>query len=294
MRLTWFWRNSKKRRQIKRMGSCDLTTFLDCHIRAFEHFGGAAKEILYDRMKNVYLGRLAGRDRFNSSLLSCGLHYGFTPLAAPARSAWVKGKVERPFNYVREGFWRGYAFNDLLTANKDLAAWLSVKRERIHGTTREQVSARFERERPHLQPLPGHAFDTSLRFSRPVYKDCTICVDGNRYVVEHGLVGHEVLARVKDMRLRIFDNDRLVVTYDMPAAGQGKLVQDSRFYAALRADTALTARKYARALSQTKGRAKQTMSPAASPLELEVARRSLTQYQAVAEQQAVGGERGRP
>ncbi|MFH1546971.1 MAG: IS21 family transposase, partial [bacterium] len=32
---------------------CDLPTFLDCHINAFEYFGGVPDEILYDRMKNV-------------------------------------------------------------------------------------------------------------------------------------------------------------------------------------------------------------------------------------------------
>lgn len=31
---------------------CDLPTFLDCHIRAFDHFGSVTEEILYDRMKN--------------------------------------------------------------------------------------------------------------------------------------------------------------------------------------------------------------------------------------------------
>jgi transposase len=85
-------------------------------------------------MKNVYLGQLAGRDRFNPALLSLGLHYGFKPLAAPPRAGWVKGKVERPFDYIREGFWRGYHFSDLLTANKDLGDWLGRKRERVHGT----------------------------------------------------------------------------------------------------------------------------------------------------------------
>jgi Transposase and inactivated derivatives len=30
---------------------CDLPTFLDCHIHAFDYFGGVPDEILYDRMK---------------------------------------------------------------------------------------------------------------------------------------------------------------------------------------------------------------------------------------------------
>ena len=41
---------------------CDLPTFLDCHIHAFDHFGGVTKEILYDRMKNVFIGKLAGKN----------------------------------------------------------------------------------------------------------------------------------------------------------------------------------------------------------------------------------------
>ena len=28
-----------------------------CHVRACEHFGGTPREILYDRMRNVYQGR---------------------------------------------------------------------------------------------------------------------------------------------------------------------------------------------------------------------------------------------
>jgi transposase len=39
---------------------CDLPTFLGCHIRAFDHFGGVTEEILYDRMKNVFVRKLTG------------------------------------------------------------------------------------------------------------------------------------------------------------------------------------------------------------------------------------------
>ena len=58
---------------------CDLPTFLDCHIRAFEYFGGVPEEILYDRMRNVFIGKIAGRSKFNDTLMGFGLHYGFKP-----------------------------------------------------------------------------------------------------------------------------------------------------------------------------------------------------------------------
>lgn len=110
---------------------CDLPTFLDCHINAFDYFGGVADEILYDRMKNVYIGKVAGKKKFNSTLLGFALHYGFKPEVSPAYAAWVKGKVERPYKFIREGFWRGYGFICCSTANRDLIRWLEKKDERV-------------------------------------------------------------------------------------------------------------------------------------------------------------------
>jgi transposase len=83
---------------------CDLPSFLDCHIRAFEYFGGVAEEILYDLMKNVFIREVAGRKKFNDTLAGFALHYGFKPEVARAYAAWVKGKVERPYAFIREGF----------------------------------------------------------------------------------------------------------------------------------------------------------------------------------------------
>ncbi len=238
---------------------CDLPTFLNCHIRAFDFFGGVPDQILYDRMKNVYIGRLAGRPKFNDALVGFALHYGFTPQVAPAYAAWVKGKIERPYTFIREGFWRGYSYFYLDTANRDLMTWLRKKEQRVHGTTHEVVTTRFERERPHLDTLPPKPFDTAYRIFRKVYKDCTVRFEGNSFVVEHPLVGKRIVLRVKDHIMRIFDDDRLVVTYEIPST-KGNLVQDKRFYAALKKDRDMNRRKYGHH-KPGKGRAKHTISP---------------------------------
>ena len=309
---------------------CDMVSFLEAHQRAFKALGGAPHEILYDRMRNVFLrqltmteltgkphgpdgtmvdGQTACKDskvEFTQSLVDLALHYGFTPRVAPAYAPWVKGKVERPMDFVRESFWRGYAFTDLATANRDLSSWLVEKSQRVHGTTHERVDVRFEREKPYLLALPANACDVSERLFREVRKDCTIAVLGNRYVVEHTLVGRKVLVRVRecDRQLRVFEDDRLVVTYEIPE-GKGHLVQDPKFYAALKADREMQARKFARyhagsngKLRKPKGRAfKKTISPRkpvhpidisqinVAPIEVEtridpilVEQRSLTDY----------------
>lgn len=238
---------------------CDLPTFLDRHIRAFDYFGGVPTEILYDRMKNVYIGRLAGRPQFNETLVGFALHYGFVPRVAPSYAAWVKGKVERPYTFIREGFWRGYGYVCLDTANRDLGGWLQMKDHRVHGTTHEVVADRFERERPRLGPLPRQPFDTAYRIFRKVHKDCTVRFEGNGFVVSHKPVGKTVVLRVKERSMRIFDDDRLIVTYEIPST-KGNLVQDKRFYAELKKDREMNRRKYGRP-KQGKGRAKRTISP---------------------------------
>src|SRR5579871_5842168 len=260
---------------------CDMISFLDAHQRAFASLGGVPFEILYDRMKNVFIRELSGKAEFTQSLVNLALHYGFTPRVAPAYAPWVKGKIERPFDFIREGFWRGYAFVDVEHTNRDLNDWLVEKAQRVHGTTHERVDARFEREKPSLLRLPPHSCDVSERLCRRVWKDCAIRVDANRYVVAHTLVGKQVLARRKDNTLRIFADDELVVTYEIPE-GKGHLVQDKRFYQALRQDREMQDRKFARGKTH-KARAV-TISPRKGVYPVEVERRDMSVYQ------QVGGE----
>lgn len=261
--------------------TCDLVTFLDCHLRAFEVFGGVPQEILYDRMKNVFIGKLAGKNQFNPTLLSFALHYGFTPAVAPAYAAWVKGKVERPFRFIREGFWRGYGFTYLESANLALHAWLAQKDQRVHGTTHEVVASRFLREKPCLLSLPPRPFDTSYRVYRKVYKDCTVRFEGNSFVVPHLYVGHKLVLRVKENVMRIFADDVQITIYTIPE-GRGHLVQHKRFYQALRQDHEMNKRKYHHS-ARGKARAKRTIWPRKPRYELEVEVRPIQAYEAILE-----------
>ncbi len=256
---------------------CDLMTFLDCHIHAFLFFGGVPQEILYDRMKNVFIGRLAGRDRFNSYLTSFALHYGFRPALSPPYAPWVKGKVERPFHFIREGFWRGYGFTCLERANVDLSHWLGMKAERIHGTTHERVIDRFEREKPLLSALPPKTFDTSYKIYRDVYKDCTVAFGGNHYMLPHTLVGHSMLLRAKDRTLRIFEDDKLIISYVIPE-NKGETVAEPAFREALKKDREMNRRKYG-AVMAGKGRAHMTTySPTVPAYALSVELRDMDIY----------------
>jgi hypothetical protein len=195
----------------------------------------------------------------------------------------VKGKVERPFRFTRENFWRGYRYMDLNRTNTDCLAWLAMKAERIHGTTHEKVVERFAREKPTLSPLPLHDFDTSYRVERKVWKDCMVQFLANKYMAPHAFVGKHITLRVKDTTLRMFDNDRLLAEYAVPE-GKGHSVKDPAFETALRADHENRARKY-RNRPPKKGRAKMgTISPSIPSYAIPVETRPMSVYD------GIGGE----
>jgi transposase len=260
---------------IEFLSHCTMSAFLACHQNAFGFFGGIPAEILYDNMKNVVIRRLAGTVQWNGTFAAfCG-HYGYKPLAAPPYAPWVKGKVERPMDYIRERFWRGYAFRDLDGANHDVLQWVrTTAYRRVHGTTREPVCDRFERERPHLGALPHTPFDIAEKLWRKVYKDCQVAFGSNRYVVAHECVGRKVLLKIHNGMVRIYKDDQLVVVYRIPE-GKGITVADPRFYARLKADREQQQRKYSRVLP---GKGKATRGLLTHGLSYEVMRRSLSVY----------------
>ena len=258
---------------------CTLEIFMDCHINAFRYLKGIPAEILYDNMKNVVLGRENGKPIFNNEFLYFAHHYGFQPKACPPYSPWVKGKVERPLDYVRERFWRGYDYDSIERTNQDVTCWLNeTANQRIHGTYRQPVNKRWDQEIPSLRKLPPVDYDTSIKVFRRVYKDCQLSYNGNRYVVPYHAAGKKVMLKIKDNLIRIYHDQELLASYQEPK-NRDNLIGDPKFYEQLKHDKEQIRRKY----SKTKGKATRGLEN--KSLYREVFYRPLAEY----EQYAQGG-----
>jgi len=193
---------------------CTLQAFMDAHIQAFHYLGGIPMEMLYDNMKHVVTSRANGQTIFNVEFSHFAQHYGFKPLACPPYSPWVKGKVERPVDYIRESFWRGYSFTSIEQANRDLLRWLTeTANRRKHGTHLQMVDVRWQQELASLSPCPTTEYDTSIKEYRKVYKDCSISYNASRYQVPPEMIGKKILLKIKDGSIRFYDDDRLLVTH---------------------------------------------------------------------------------
>ncbi len=193
----------------------DLPTVLRCHVAAFDALGGAPRELLYDRMKTAVI-RDGERDGivYNRALIDLARHYGFHPKACQPYRAKTKGKVERPFRYIREDFFLARSFRNLADLNDQLRRWLDgVANPRLHATTRRVVNEAFAEERLHLRPLPLAPFRSVLRLERRISRDGMISVGGNFYSVPDATRCRLVEVHTLASEVRIFEDDVLIAAH---------------------------------------------------------------------------------
>jgi transposase len=200
----------------------DLDTVLRCHVAAFEALSGVPAEILYDRMKTAVIGDAADGVIYNEKLLAFASHYGFLPKACRPYRAQTKGKVERPFRYIREDFFLARSFRNLDDLNAQFRHWLdSVANARRHATTRRVVAAHFAEEQPALRALPAGPYAAVLRLERRISRDGMVSLDGNLYSVPDSTRRRSVEVQVLTNEVRIFEDQHLVATHPV-LEGHGK------------------------------------------------------------------------
>ncbi len=164
----------------------DTGSFLQCHVNAFEHFGGVPRRCLYDNAKVVTLGRDAeGHVEWNGRMVDFALRVGFEMRLCRPYRAQTKGKVESGVKYVRGNLWPSVRFTDYADLNRQALEWCdSVANLRVHGTTHRIPGEMLAEERLHLGKLPHRStLAPYLREDRMVARDGYVSWEGSRYGV---------------------------------------------------------------------------------------------------------------
>lgn len=208
--------------------SQNLISLGQAHINAFRYFGGVTDTVLYDNMKTIVLSREGGRIHWNPQFMDFASHYGFLPkLCLPGRKE-TKGKVERPFSYIRSSFFRGTEFSNLTDVNEKGWNWLdSVANTRIHGTTQEVPFDRLKDE--NLNPLRDEDYVLEHSEVRKSSKDCYISFEGNRYSIPYQYSCRDLTVRLRGEELRMFYGDELIATHRL-SYQRGRMITDPRHF----------------------------------------------------------------
>lgn len=197
--------------QNERIGS-----LLDGHEAAFAHFGGRTETILYDNPRTIVKQKdeATGQVEWNRRFKDRMDFYGVNIRLCRYYRAQTKGKVESGVKYVKRNALAGRRFESF----EALGAWLdqwarTIADERIHGTTHERPSERFERdERVKMIPTerrPPSRECGSVR--RRVSFDGFVEVETNRYPVPYEWCRGEAEVELGQSEVRIACQGRSVV-----------------------------------------------------------------------------------
>jgi len=249
----------------------DLQTVMRCHIDAFDAMGGAPCEVLYDRMKTAVIDEDAeGVVIYNRSLVALLDHYGALPRACRPYRAKTKGKIERPFRYIRQDFFLGRTFRNADDLNRQFREWLdTVANVRLHSTTRRIVAEHFAEEKVALTALPAAAYNAVLTVERRVSHEGMVSIGGNLYSVPDATRKRVVEVQNHPREIRIFEDRKLIAVHPVLEGRNQRHVDPVH-----------------RKLAQVR------QSTPALPSGREIGRRSLGFYEAVGRRLA--GAEGRP
>ncbi|MFC1567190.1 IS21 family transposase [bacterium] len=182
-----------------------VETFIKCHENAFEYFGGVPEYVKIDNLKAAILEANFYEPIYQEQYKQFADYYEFKAIPCRVRQPQEKGKVESGIKYIKNRFFLGRTFKDIIDATNQLNKWLvNTCNARIHGTTRRVPKELFEQEEQSiLKKLLNKKYYFSELSKRLVYTDCHVYVKYNYYSVPYEYVGKEVDIEIKDKILKI-------------------------------------------------------------------------------------------
>ncbi len=193
-------------------------------IHAFQYFGGIPETILTDNMKSVVQSRNKFSVVFNPKYEVFMSELGFSTRLCKVRTPQTKGKSERLVDYVKNNFFPGREFGNLVELNVQAQHWCDQVNDKTHGTTGLVPAEELEEERRHLKILPGmEVLDRYLWLQRSVNLDGMISYEGSKYGIIYSC--HE-----KKVRITRQGGQVLIIGSDGSLVGEYQIVAHKKMY----------------------------------------------------------------
>lgn len=183
-----------------------VSEFLDCHVKAFEFFGGVPRTVKLDNLKSGVTTPDRYEPLMQEQYAAFLAYYGSAGIACPPHRPQAKGKVESSIKYVKQNFLKGFegeSYDDLVVA---LRCWnAEFCNKRVHGTTRKVPEKVFkEVEQQALLALPARRYQILEVSGRKVSRLAHISYRHNYYSVPAHYAGMTVRLESDGTLLKIY------------------------------------------------------------------------------------------
>ncbi len=192
-----------------------ILTWLGCHRRAFDFYGGIPAKVVIDNPKAA-ITRACWRDpAVQRSYGDLAEAYGFLISPCPPREPKKKGIVEAGVKYVKRNFLPLKEFRSLADANRQLLQWnKEIASVRIHGTTKQQPIKLFHETEKHLlQTLPDRPVEQAAWAKVKLHGNCHIQFEKCFYSAPYRFVRQELWLQATEHSIKLFNNHQLVAVH---------------------------------------------------------------------------------
>jgi transposase len=192
-----------------------VETWLGCHRRAFEFFGGVPKKLIIDNPKCAITRACFHDPEVQRAYAEMAEGYGVLISPCPPRDPKKKGRVESGVKYVKGNFLPLREFRSLADANRQLRDWImGPAGNRLHGTTKQRPLSLFaETERHLLAPLPDIPPELARWAKVKLHGNCHVQFEKAFYSAPFTLVRRELWLKATETTVKIFHNLRLVAIH---------------------------------------------------------------------------------
>jgi len=192
-----------------------VETWLGCHRRAFEFFGGVPAKMIIDNLKSAITKACYHDPQVQRSYAEFAEAFQFLISPCPPRSPQMKGRVESGVKYIKNNFMPLRDFRSLRDANDQLQDWvMETAGNRIHGTTKEKPLTLFaETEKHVLKPLPSVPPEMAVWAEVKLHGNCHVEYRRCFYSAPYRLVHRRLWLKATEKTTQIFDGIELVAIH---------------------------------------------------------------------------------
>ena len=216
--------------------STDTYTLIQCHLGAFEYFGGYTEEILYDNIKTVILKRAlrAREHQWNPKFEDFFSHHGFIPRLCKPYCPQTKGKIENTIGYVKRDFLLGGTFSSLDDMNRQVLQWCNRVNGTPHGTTNEIPFDRLHQENlKSILAIPPYLLRREEH--RKISREAYISYLGNRYSVPYRYAGREAVVEIQSDQMVVRVGTETVCRHII-VPGHARIIREKKHFSGLLAE----------------------------------------------------------
>jgi len=215
---TWFFVMTlawSRHQYVEMVRDQKVLTWLGCHRRAFEFFGGLPVRVVIDNPKAA-ITRACYRDpAVQRSYADFAQAYGFLISPCPPREPKKKGIVESGVKYVKRNFLPLKKFRSLADANQQALQWvLEIASVRIHGTTKQQPIKLFNETEHHLlKALPDRPPELSTWAQVKLHGNCHVQFEKCFYSAPYRFVRQELWLQETEKSIKLFKDHQLIAVH---------------------------------------------------------------------------------